>query len=731
MEDYSKLLNEQQQAAVFAPPGPTLILAGPGSGKTRVLSYRIAYLIGVMNVPAYHLLAVTFTNKAARQMGERVRGLVGDQAEGIWLGTFHAICGRILRREAELLPLSKDFVIFDADDQLHLMKEILRENNLDEKLYRPASCLDAISRAKNELISAENFPVKTYRDEQTQRLYQAYQKALLRNNAVDFDDMLFYTNSLLENWPTVREVYAHKFEHLMVDEFQDTNMAQYSILRNLAAGHRNLYVVGDEDQSIYRWRGADYHNIERMRHDFKGTRTILLEENYRSSQNILDASMAIIDKNEKRTRKKLFTQANRGEKVQLLVAQDDRDEATMVVGNIKAAVARKEAKASEFAIMYRTNAQSRLFEEAFRRDGLSYRLVGAQRFYGRREVKDMIAFMRLCHNLRDEISLRRVINLPPRGIGEKTLQSLQLAALSRGVSMGDILVELAEGRPETLEALGKDGQRLAGFGRFLATWRSLLDEGAPLSQLFDRVLQDTGYQVYIQDKSEEGQDRWDNVLELRTVVLEYDLLGLSAFLETMALVADQDTLPDDFNAPIMLTLHAAKGLEFDNVFIVGLDENLLPHSRAKAEEEDLAEERRLLYVGMTRARKKLSLTRALRRRNPYGGYEETQASRFLDDLPAKLVQGSARSYPSRLSGMGEREKRSRWESPARVMAPQESRAVKKTYQTGMQVLHAVYGRGVVKSSRVEHGDETVEIYFEGHGLKALVASLAKLEIISK
>ena len=728
MNDLLDLLNPQQQQAVAAPPGPTLVLAGPGSGKTRVLTYRIAYLIGALNVPAYRILAVTFTNKAARQMDDRVTKLIGEQASGLWLGTFHSVCGRILRREADLLPVNQNFVIFDADDQLSLMKEIVRESNLDEKLYRPASLLDAISRAKNDLIQPDDYPVKNFRDEQVRRFYIQYQQRLIKNNAMDFDDMLVYTNQILEAHPVVRDTYGHKFEHILVDEFQDTNLAQYAILRLLAQKNRNLYVVGDEDQSIYRWRGADYRNILRFQQDFKDAKTILLEQNYRSTQTILDGAMAVIDHNRNRTAKKLFTDATKGEKINFLIAQDDREEADMVVSAIQKAITHQKINPGAFAIMYRTNAQSRLLEEAFRRVGLSYRLVGAQRFYGRREVKDIIAFMRLVYNPLDEVSLRRVINLPPRGIGDKTIEKLMALGNQENLSAGEILLGLANGNPTWQEALGREAARLMSFGRMLQSWRECADKN-PISVLFDRILGDIGYQAHIQDQSEEGLDRWENVMELRAVVLEYEEQGLQAFLESMALVADQDTLPVNVDAPTMLTLHAAKGLEFDQVFITGLDEMLLPHSRSRDDDEDLAEERRLLYVGITRARKRLTLTRARRRRSPYGSYEETIPSRFLDDIPSELLQGSPRDLPGRFSERKE-SGYSRWETPAWIRsAPPLKEAPVTRYKTGMQVKHATYGRGVVKTSKLEHGDETVEVYFEGYGLKALVASLAKLEIL--
>ena len=654
-------------------------------------------------------------------MRERVEKLIDTASQGIWLGTFHSVCGRILRREAELLPVDQNFVIFDEDDQHTLMKEIVRESGRDEKLFRPASILDAISRAKNELISPENYPIQNYRDEQVRQFYIRYQQMLVRNNAMDFDDMLVYTQQLFANYPQVRETWAHKFEHILVDEFQDTNYAQYAILRSLAQSHHNIYAVGDEDQSIYRWRGADYHNIQRFQADFKDAQTLLLEQNYRSTQTILDGAMAVIDRNPNRTHKKLFTEKQSGEKITLFVAADDREEAAYVVEAVRQGLRSNKHKPSDFAVMYRTNAQSRLLEEAFRREGINYRLVGAQRFYGRREVKDMIAYLRLVSNPKDEISLRRVINLPPRGIGEKTLEKLAELARTSEVTLGEAVLRLSEpNSAEILGSLGREGARLELFGRKLAQWRHVAENNPPVI-LFDRIIEDTGYQTYIQDNSEEGQDRWENVLELRQVVMEY--AQLPDFLEAMALVADGH-LPENVDTPTLLTLHAAKGLSSARLHH-RLDEMLLPHSRSRDDPETLEEERRLPHVGITRAKKSLTLTRARRRRSPYGSYEETQPRAFgrLSEDPC-----SPRGLPNRLNTSYQTDY-SRWEMPVhrqsvKADVPQETR-----YKPGMQVRHKTYGRGVVKTSRLELGDETVEVYFESYGLKALVASLANLEIL--
>ncbi len=460
-------LNPQQQQAVMAGLGPVLVLAGPGSGKTRVLTHRIAYLIGSMGVRPYNILAVTFTNKAAREMENRVIDILGPGAHGLTLGTFHAICARILRREADALPFKSNFVIFDSDDQLGLVKDAIKELNIDEKKFRAPGVHASISRAKNELVMPEDYPAQNYREDVVRRVYKRYQELLLANNAVDFDDLLLWTARLMEENLAARERYARRYEHVLVDEFQDTNMAQYILLQRLASFHRNIFVVGDTDQSIYRWRGADYRNVLRFEKDYSDTQVILLEENYRSTQTILDAAMGVIDRNPYRTHKQLFTQRGEGGKITLHEADDDRVEAIYVVDTILGLLTKKQAKPGEIAVMYRTNAQSRLLEESFLKEGLPYKLVGAQRFYGRREIKDVISFLRLAQNPSDEFSLGRAINIPPRGIGEKTLLSLRTLAQQARLTPGEILLELArEDKSAYKDSFaGRAGASLINFGQ--------------------------------------------------------------------------------------------------------------------------------------------------------------------------------------------------------------------------------------------------------------------------
>jgi len=719
-------LNSQQQQAVTAGRGPVLVLAGPGSGKTRVLTHRIAYLIGSMGAQPYNLLAVTFTNKAAREMGNRVIQILGEQgAHGITLGTFHATCARIIRRESEHLPIGSNFVIFDSDDQISLVKRALEDFNLDNKRNSPAGIHAAISNAKNELVLPDDYPVHNYRDEVVARVYRRYQELLMASNAVDFDDLLLWTAFLLEENQSVREKYARRYEHILVDEFQDTNQAQYTLLKHLASFHRNLFVVGDTDQSIYRWRGADYRNVLRFEQDYPDAQVILLEQNYRSTQNILDVAMAVIDRHPYRTPKRLFTDRGVGEKAVLHEAHDERSEADFVVETITRLVSRKESQPGDFAIMYRTNAQSRLLEEAFLRMGLSYKLVGAQRFYGRREVKDVIAYLRLVQNPNDEISLMRVINLPPRGIGNKTVISLRTHAKAAGLTPGEWLLKngskTSTGEVDTFTP--RAAMALARFGEMLAGWRAGQEELTPL-RLMDRILENVNYRDYIDDGTDEGRDRWENVMELRRLAAEYQERRIEAFLEQVALVSDQDTIQESASVPTLLTLHAAKGLEFPIVFIVGVNEGTLPHSRSLEDPEAMQEERRLFYVGITRAKDRLYLVYA-QNRNAYGFFEPVDPSRYLEDLPFEKVD--TMSSPLARQSLGATAySTGRWQAAEPASTP----AAIARFHPGMQVEHGVWGEGLVLNSRLQDDDEIVDIFFQDVGLKRVAASLAKLAIKS-
>ncbi len=714
-------LNPQQRQAVTAPPGPVLVLAGPGSGKTRVLTHRLGYMLQQRAVEPRSVMAVTFTNKAAREMAARLDALLGGTPAGISLGTFHTLCARLLRREAEGLGLSREFVIFDEADQLALARQAIKALDLDPKQVQPGKVLAAISSAKNELLGPADLAPADYFAEITRRVYERYQLLLHANRALDFDDLLLETVRLLRQ-DDLREKYRRQYPHILVDEFQDTNTAQYEILRLLAGMDPDLFVVGDPDQSIYRWRGADYRNVVRFQKDYPQAAVILLEQNYRSTQTILDAAMAVIDRQAGRPRKQLFTDRGQGQRISLHEAYDEADEAQFVVEAIAGLTLSGEAEPGGCAVMYRTNAQSRALEEAFLKAGLPYRLVGAQRFYGRREVKDLIAYLRLIQNPADEVSLLRVLNTPPRGLGEKTVDALLASAGRAGISGAAVVMALARDRESPYAGVfaGRAAAALAAFGAHLAGWIESR-ERLPVASLMDRVVEDTRYRAYIDDGTDEGAERWENVLELRGVAQEFADIGLSGFLEQVALVSDQDTLTESLNAPTLLTLHAAKGLEFPVVFIVGLDDGTFPHQRSFPDREAMAEERRLFYVGITRAKDRLYLLRTFRRAQ-FGTSSMTEPSRFLADIPADVLAGEAAG--ARTGEQAGYDRQTRWES--RPSAPVEAR-----YRAGMRVLHPRFGEGVILETRLDHEDEEITIVFESGETKHLVASLARLKVVGE
>ncbi len=763
----SEHLNPQQNEAVTAGNGQILVIAGPGSGKTRVLTQRIVYLMRTMGIRPYNILAVTFTNKAAKEMVTRIEDSLGETVQGsMWIGTFHAVCARILRREAGALPFDSNFVIMDTDDQLSLIKRIVKDLNIDEKSFRPNSLHNEISSAKNELRYPEDMPRGNYREETVYRVYEKYQKELLESNSVDFDDLLLWTHKLLTDNPQIRDNYRRRFHHVLVDEFQDTNMVQYQMLKLLAGPDGNLFAVGDEDQSIYRWRGADYRNVLQFEKDYPNCQKILLEQNYRSTQNVLDAAGGVISRNKNRTPKKLFTDRGSGELINLYEAEDDRDEARFVADTISDLIHNGNAKGGDFAVLYRTNAQSRMFEEAFMSRRMAYRLVGAQRFYGRREVKDMIAYLRLVYNPHDQISLLRVINVPTRGIGAKAVDNLNLAAFETQKSAGEILLDLGRLGPESVywPEMGRSALPLADFGAKLLVWREQMNSDPSIVNLMDRIIRETGYQQWLEADKDIDQDRWENVEELRKIAFDYEERGLSEFLQNLALVSDQDTVAESPDCPTLMTLHAVKGLEFNRVFIIGLDDGILPHSRSFDDPEEMAEERRLFYVGITRARNSLTLVRA-EQRYSYGQVDSMIRSRFLNDIPEELIRDIS-GKPSRTV---RRPSASRWENnpswsrgmysaassgtstytrssepirrtgsaistkPAagKVTLPSSAKPaqksdVKQEFFPLDKVRHNSWGEGTVLESRIEGNDEIVTIQFKSVGLKKVIAGMTKL-----
>jgi DNA helicase-2/ATP-dependent DNA helicase PcrA len=654
-------LNPEQQRAVRTTEGPVLILAGAGSGKTRVLAHRVAYLVGVKGVRPWQILAVTFTNKAAAELRARITGLVGEEAgHEVAMGTFHALCARVLRRDGAAIGLDPHFVVYDSDDQQALMKQILREEDLPiTGEYKPSVILGAVSRAKNEMLDEEFLSqnAHTHREREIARLFRRYQTRLRASKALDFDDLLLDAVRLFQEAPAVLERYQSRWRYLHVDEYQDTNRPQYLWVKALAAAHRNLCVVGDDDQSIYSWRGADIRNILDFEGDYPKAAVIKLEQNYRSTQLILDAAHAVVTNNSSRKDKKLWTETGGGRPIQRFEAYNEEEEAEWIArqigdltggrGSILTRRADEDAEHWELGdvgVMYRTNAQSRSIEEAFLRYGIRYQLVGGTRFYQRREVKDALAYLRILRNDTDQVSFERILNVPARGIGDKSIQELRNAAAAVGPdgeagTYWGAIVAASEGR---LEALGSRARgALSGFVALVTRLRTRIGVLA-LPELLDSVLEDSGYRAMLADGSEDGEERWANLLELRSVTTRYDDLtpddALDRFLEETALVADQDSYEAGADAVTLITLHAAKGLEFPIVFIAGLEEGVFPHSRSLDDEKQLEEERRLAYVGITRAKRRLFLSHAARRAT-WGQGGLSVPSRFLFEIPAALMTG--------------------------------------------------------------------------------------------
>jgi DNA helicase-2/ATP-dependent DNA helicase PcrA len=764
--DFLQDLNPAQREAVEAVEGPVLVLAGPGSGKTRVLTYRVAYLVKEYQVPPWQIMAVTFTNKAAREMKERLYRLLGEQYRKLTIGTFHAICARILRREAEAAGISPQYVIYDSGDQVSLARQAIRDLNLDDKLYRPRAMLHRISAAKNELIMPGEMQTRTYRDEVAKRVYERYQFLLGENGALDFDDLLVKAVQLFRDHPEVRLKYQRRYPFVLVDEWQDTNMAQYELVKLLAGERANLFVVGDEDQSIYRFRGADYRNVARFREDYAEAKVILLERNYRSTQTILDVANAVISRNLHRHPKKLFTQKDGGPRIRLVEAYDEQEEGDVIVSEILRLVGRGEAQLGDCAVMYRTNAQSRPIEDAFVRRGVPYKLVGATRFYERQEIKDVMAYLRVLHNPYDGVGLSRIINVPPRGIGTKTYGRLVQWADEMGVPVFAALQMLQEAEAKDT---GLDAPFRTRGSRVLTDFAQIIEElnrahrELNLLELLDLVLERTGYARYIQDGSDEGQARWENILELRTVARDYAGLpvetALTTFLEEVALVSDVDNLDEQVDAPTLLTLHAAKGLEFAVVLIAGLEEGLFPHSRSMDDPEQMEEERRLCYVGVTRAKERLYLLYTFSR-TLYGETEVREPSRFLADVPSQLIEsrekGRGRRPAGRQQSLGLEPGRYLRSGEGRVSSfspggrqaagrPGDGPTGRPTglgrevrhetaaaqYATGDEVKHEVFGRGIVVESKPMGSDEQVTVAFAGVGLKRLMASMAPMAKIEK
>jgi len=715
-------LNPAQREAVEAIKGPVLILAGPGSGKTKVITHRVAYLIGACGVSPNNIMAVTFTNKAAREMKDRLEQLLGQAVEALTLGTFHAICARILRREGKAIGLDSSFVIYDEEDQLSLVKQALEELNLDPKQYAPRALRSAISSAKSRLINPEDYAqrVSSYFEEIVHRVYQNYQQSLSEGQAVDFDDLLMKTAQLFQHHPQILNKYQKKYVHILVDEFQDTNVVQYMLMKNLAGKYRNLCVVGDPDQSIYSWRFADLRNILSFEKDYSEAKVVFLEQNYRSTKTILEVASNIISANLQRKPKKLWTENEDGASVTFIESYNAEEEAQSVVNEIERLVGQEQISLKDYAVMYRVNAQSRVLEETFLRYGVPYRLVGGTRFYQRREVKDIIAYLRLIHNTQDNVSFARIINVPVRGIGHRTLSQLQSWAKDHKLSFFDAMKQVSTEKilPQRIS------QALAGFNTVMAELITQSSE-LSLSALLDKVLEHTRYKEYTLNK-EDGDDRWENIIELRSVASEYDDLNpeeaLAAFLEKVSLVSDIDELDEKSDAVTLITLHQAKGLEFPVVFIIGLEEGILPHRKSFDDPEQMEEERRLCYVGITRAKERLYLLRSYRR-SLFGGSTANPPSRFLQDIEPHLISS-----------------RGLWdESSTPIINADFNRDFQPSLKSintfmlkvGDHVRHSKFGFGIVMNCIHTKDDQELTVAFEEAGVKKLLASLAPLEKIEK
>ncbi len=717
--DILSQLNPAQKEAVESITGPVLILAGPGSGKTRVITHRVAYLIKVCGVSPRRIMAVTFTNKAAREMEERLNHLVSGQVKELTLGTFHAICARILRREGRAIDVDPRFIIYDQDDQLSLVKRAMQAAGIDPKQYAPQAILSAISAAKSRMLTPGDYLEHT--SSQFERVvgqvYEQYQRLLKQSNALDFDDLLMKAVELFIGQPEVLARYQQRYLHIMVDEFQDTNLVQYQLVKLLSDRYRNICVVGDPDQSIYSWRSADLRNILSFEKDYPETRVVLLEQNYRSTKTILETASGIISANQQRKPTRLWTDNDAGELVTLAETYNEQEEAQFVVSQVEHLTEQGEARLGDCAVMYRTNAQSRALEETLIRYGMPYKLVAGTRFYERREVKDIIAYLRLVQNPGDSVSLLRIINIPQRGIGERSVGQLEAWAKSLGLSQYQALRLLTSEEekppfnPRTIKMLKV----------FLGIMEELITRSQELRlvDLFNLVISKTGYKEYILN-TPDGDERWENVLELGTVARQYQDLapgeGLTAFLEGVTLVSDVDGLDETVDAVTLITLHQAKGLEFPVVFIVGLEEGILPHFKSFDDPGQMEEERRLCYVGVTRAKHRVYLVHA-RHRSRMGGSTPSQPSRFLDDVPPHLVASTDlwRGEESQLASAYS------WDNaaPFTVDLPE--------LKAGDQVRHSQFGRGVVVSCRPTRNDSEVVVAFPVAGVKKLLLSFARLE----
>ncbi|MBM7094928.1 DNA helicase PcrA [Bacillus sp. H-16] len=739
-------LNPEQQKAVKHSAGPLLIMAGAGSGKTRVLTHRIAYLLGEKGVAPWSVLAITFTNKASREMKDRISKIIGGPgAEDIWISTFHSMCVRMLRRDVDRIGINRNFTILDGSDQVTVMKRLMKEHNIDTKKFEPRSILGSISSAKNELKTPKDY-AKTANgpyEDTVEKMYTAYQKELKKNSAMDFDDLIMQTIEMFKKVPEVLEFYQRKFQYVMVDEYQDTNKAQYMLVKMLADRHKNICVVGDSDQSIYRWRGADIQNILSFEKDYPNATVIMLEQNYRSTKTILKAANDVIQNNASRKPKNLWTENDDGDKLALYEADNEHDEAQHIVGKVKEMLDSGKYTESDIAVLYRTNAQSRVIEEMFVKSNVNYTIVGGTKFYDRKEIKDVLAYLRVMANPDDDISLRRIINVPKRGIGASTLVKIEQFAAMQDVSIYRALQDVRE-----IGLSARAANALSEFISQLTNWVQMQDY-LSVTELVEELLEKTGYRAMLKnDKSLEAESRLENIDEFLSVTQDFEKTNedksLVAFLTDLALIADIDKVDDedeDKNGEqiILMTLHSAKGLEFPVVFLIGMEEGVFPHSRSLMEEVEMEEERRLAYVGITRAEKELYLSRA-RMRTLYGRTNMNPPSRFLSEIPEDLLDSlkeekpapawmktsrSAGSAGTRMSGQPGR-------APGATARAQMRTSTTTTggdsfsWSVGDKAAHKKWGTGTVVSMKGEGENVELDIAFPEVGIKRLFAKFAPI-----
>ena len=771
MEDLLKGLNDKQYEAVVNTEGPCLVIAGAGSGKTKVLTHKIAYLIGEKQVHPWNILAITFTNKAANEMKERIENLVGDVAKDIWMGTFHSICVRILRRFIDRIGFDSSFIIFDTSDQKTLIKTCLKELAIDDKLLNDRSVLSEISNAKNEMLEPDQYEMRArgdFRKEKIASVYQLYQKRLKENNAIDFDDIINYTIKILMENPDVLEYYSNKFNYVLVDEYQDTNKSQFTLVTLLASKNGNITVVGDNDQGIYSFRGADISNILNFERDFPGTKIIKLEQNYRCTGNILKAANSVIKNNEVKYKKELWTQNEQGHLPRVYLADNEYDEASYLVSEIEHLKREEYYSYSDFAVLYRMNTQSRAIEDILRRENIPYKIIGGLKFYERKEIKDLIAYLRLIQNSADNLSLKRIINEPKRGIGKTSLDKVEQLSNDSGKSMYEIIKHADE------YALNRVFLNSREFINSIEELKAKKDD-LKISELVTTTLKKTGYMKALENENTiEAENRIANLEEFLTVAIEFEEEfaenTLSEFLEGITLSSDLDNLEEEQDMVTLMTLHSAKGLEFPVVFLVGMEDGIFPGYQSMMDPQELEEERRLCYVGITRAKENLFLT-CSKQRTIFGSTSYNPVSRFLKEIPPELLEGYEEVFGEEKNHKNQIFKDSQYswsygsknngniktyqintKEPVAVASNQKSNnrfafrtaesflsGLQKTtantqvdlskYEQGVRVFHKKFGEGTINLVEPEGDDLKVDINFDKVGHKRLMAKFAKLEII--